>query len=145
MSDHMHDLAYTSGEEPDVYCMDTECGKRFNASEVFAMLNEHAQLEADCQRYRIEKGLFEAELEERTQQYHLAHAKILSREAIIEQLSESELAKDVIKLEAENERLWEMLQRASHFVELSIIESAPAWDRDSPFQKEIDALKEGER
>jgi predicted nuclease with TOPRIM domain len=47
------------------------------------------------------------EVERLTDQYHLAHAKVLSREAIIEQLSETELAKDVVRLEAEVERLRE--------------------------------------
>lgn len=35
-----------------------------------------------------EVAKLEADLEERTHQYHLAHAKILSREAIIKQLEE---------------------------------------------------------
>ena len=34
----------------------------------------------------------------------------------------------------------ETLKKASRFNELSKIESAPAWDSDSPFQKKIDAL-----
>lgn len=32
------------------------------------------------------------------------------------------------------------LIKANRFNELSSIESSPAWDKDSPFQKEIDAL-----
>lgn len=42
----------------------------------------------------------ESDLEERTNQYHLAHAKISSRDAIIEQLSQEQLAKDVAQLES---------------------------------------------
>ena len=34
----------------------------------------------------------------------------------------------------------ETLKKASRFNELSKIESAPAWDSDSPFQKKIDTL-----
>ena len=45
-------------------------------------------------------------------------------------------------LGAENKALKEMLKKASHFNELSLIESPPAWAKDSPFQKEIDAIKE---
>ena len=76
-----------------------------------------------------EVAQLEAELEERTHQYHLAHAKILSREAIIDQLSESELAKDVTQLEAENERLREEVKLLDAKRRL-----ANVWD----------ALKEGE-
>ncbi len=43
--------------------------------------------------------------------YHLGEAKISSREAIIESLSETELAKDVTRLEAENEALREGIER----------------------------------
>ena len=47
------------------------------------------------------------------------------------------------QLEAENEALKETLKKACRFNKLSKIESAPAWDLDSPFQKEIDALLAG--
>ncbi len=54
----------------------------------------------------------EADLEERTKQFHLAEVKVMSREAIIEQLSDSELAKDVTRLEGENEAMFRLLAYA---------------------------------
>ena len=48
------------------------------------------------------------------------------------------------ELKRENEILKGTLIRANRFNELSLIESPPAWDKDSPFQKEVDALLESE-
>ena len=44
------------------------------------------------------------------------------------------------ELEDEIEAVKQTLKKASRFNELSKIESAPAWDSDSPFQQEVDAL-----
>lgn len=70
---------------------------RTRKSIITLLTKEFAQLEADRDEYR--------------NLYHLGEAKIMSREAIIESLSETELAKDVTRLEAKNEALQAELGR----------------------------------
>ena len=60
-------------------------------------LDEVVQLEAERDDYR--------------NQYHMAEAKVLSRDALLEQLSEEQLTQDVAKAEAENEALRAELRR----------------------------------
>jgi len=42
--EHVHDLAYTAGENPDVFCVDFRCGFGLSEKEVFARLNEWVKL-----------------------------------------------------------------------------------------------------
>jgi len=60
----------------------------------------------------------EAEKDEWRNRAHMAEAKVMSRDTIIEQLGETALAKDVAKAEAENEALGaavdELLEVADH-------------------------------
>lgn len=69
--------------------------------------SRNAELEqklSDCAKHTSVLTIERHELE---QQVHMAEAKVLSRDAIIEQLSETQLAKDVAELEAENKSLKE--------------------------------------
>ncbi len=79
-------------------------------------------------RWEREAAKLEADLEERTKQFHLAETKVMSREAIIEQLSETELAKDVTRLEAENEALIEIKRVAKLYLEYGEPELADELD-----------------
>ena len=51
----------------------------------------------------------EAERDECNNRYHMAEAKVLSRDALLKQLSETQLAQDVTKAEAENAALKRLL------------------------------------
>ena len=62
--------------------------------QVETMLNEHAKLEAERDDYRT--------------QYHMAEAKITSRDALLEQLSEEQLTQDLAKAEEENDMFQEL-------------------------------------
>ena len=64
--------------------------------------DEVAQLEAERDGYRT--------------QYHMAEVKVLSRDALLEQLSEEQLTKDVAQLEEENAALLEALQNITYIV-----------------------------
>ena len=57
----------------------------------------------------------EAELKIWHDRAHMAEVKVMSREQIIEQLSETELAKDVAKAEAENAALKKENERLREF------------------------------
>jgi len=63
----------------------------------------------DCPEPDVAKKVnqLEAERDDYRNQYHMAEAKVLSRDALLEQLSEEQLTKDVAKAEAEIEALRE--------------------------------------
>ena len=86
-----------------------------------ALVDEQRKLQ-DTFRRKLDKleqetiYQLEADRDEYRNLYHMAEAKISSREAIIESLSETELAKDVTSLEAE----LEMYERDETFGTLAI-------------------------
>lgn len=88
------DLTGRAGQgEDSLYC--DECDKGPYCPECFKKHHESD----------VKVAKLEADLEERAKQFHLAKAKVMSREAIIEQLSETELAKDVTRLEGVLEKI----------------------------------------
>ena len=73
---------------PDGQAVD---GPRYWLDRIESMERARANLQADHDEYR--------------NQYHMAEVKVMSRDALLEQLTEEQLTKDVAQLEAENEML----------------------------------------
>lgn len=100
--------------------------KYAKSEEMILILGEVIQLEEDRDEYR--------------NLYHMAEAKVLSRDALLEQLSEEQLTQDLAKAEAENKALREFC--------LMLDETIKGGGKVVTFQdvdiKEIDALLTGE-
>ncbi len=103
----------------------TENGEEWTPNE---MLVYATQLEAECDDYR--------------NLYHMAEAKVLSRDSLLEQLSEEQLTQDLAKAEAENEKMADALATAQVFaIELR----AERDDLEEHWVNEVKALKKIKR